>query len=313
MFHVSGFSCAVIGGALTGLTIVYPPPGRWDPEAQMELTQRHRVSSWAIVPTQLWRLIEHPRFDEYDLSSLRRVGGGGSTFQPELWRQVRERLPQVERMATGYGMTETCGAGTHHDGPAALEHPDAVGAPVPGYAICVRGPDGQVLGEGETGIIHLRGACNFLGYWGDPESTAAALDAERWYRTGELGHIAGGLLYLDGRGSDLIIRGGENIYAIEIENRLIEHPAIAEAAVIGVPNRVLGEEVRAVIVVQPGRTIDVDEVRAWVGGALAAFKVPTQVDMVTELPHNASGKVLKKLLQQGADVAGPTTAGFEGE
>ena len=313
MFHVSGFSCAVIGGALTGLTIVYPPPGRWDPEAQMELTQRHRVSSWAIVPTQLWRLIEHPRFDDYDLSSLRRIGGGGSTFQPELWRQVRQRLPQVDRMATGYGMTETCGAGTHHDGQAALEHPDAVGAPVPGYAICVRGPDGQMLGEGETGIIHLRGACNFLGYWDDPESTAAALDAERWYRTGELGHIAGGLLYLDGRGSDLIIRGGENIYAIEIENRLIEHPAIAEAAVIGVPNRVLGEEVRAVIVVQPGKTIGVEEVRAWVGQALAAFKVPTQVDMVTELPHNASGKVLKKLLQQGADVAVPAIVGFEGE
>jgi len=313
MFHVSGFSCAVVGGALTGLTIVYPEPGRWDPEEHLELTQRHRVSSWAIVPTQLWRLLEHPRLGDYDLSSLRRIGGGGSTFQPELWRQVRERLPQVGRMSTGYGMTETCGAGTHHDGRAALEHPDAVGAPVPGYSICVRGPDSEELPEGETGVIHLRGPCNFLGYWKNQVATESALDAERWYRTGELGHLSGGLLYLDGRGSDLIIRGGENIYAIEIENRLIEHPSIAEAAVIGVPDRVLGEQVKAFVVSRAGTTIDADVVREWVGGTLAAFKVPAEVELVPELPHNASGKVLKKLLLQGSVDAVATTAGFEGE
>ena len=256
MFHVSGFSSAVIGGALTGLTIVYPPPGRWDPDVHLELTQRHRVSSWPIVPTQLWRLLEHPRLGDFDLSSLQRVGGGGSTFQPELWRQVGQRLPQVARMATGYGMTETTGAGTHHDGQAAIDHPDAVGAPVPGYAICVRDPEGGLLPEGQTGEIHLRGASNFIGYWDDPDATNRALDHDRWYRTGELGHMEGGLLYLDGRGSDLIIRGGENIYPIEIENRLIEHPGIAEAAVIGVADRVLGEKVKAVIVAHPGAILD---------------------------------------------------------
>lgn len=297
MFHISGFSVALIGGALIGATIAYPPPGRWDPEVHLEMTQRHNASAWSIVPTQLWRLLEHPRLDQFDLSSLRRIGGGGSTFQPDLWRTVREKLPQVSRMATGYGMTETCGAGTHQDGRAAIEHPDAVGAPVPGYEICVRDPDGHVLAAGDIGEIHLRGPSNFLGYWDNPGATAAALDDDRWYGTGELGRIEHGLLFLEGRGSDLIIRGGENVYPIEIENRLIEHPSIAEAAVIGVPDRVLGEQVMAVVVAHPGASVDLPDVQRWVGETLAPFKVPAQLEIRPDLPHNAAGKVLKQLLK----------------
>ena len=297
MFHISGFSVALIGGALIGATIAYPPPGRWDPEVQLEMTERYKASAWSIVPTQLWRLLEHPRFDEFDLSSLKRIGGGGSTFQPELWRTVREKLPQVSRMATGYGMTETCGAGTHQDGRAAVEHPDAVGAPVPGYEICVRDPDGDVLAVSDIGEIHLRGPSNFLGYWDNPGATAAALDGDRWYRTGELGRIEHGLLFLEGRGSDLIIRGGENVYPIEIENRLIEHPSIAEAAVIGVPDRVLGEQVMAVVVTHAGASVDLSDIQGWVGQTLAPFKVPALLDIRADLPHNAAGKVLKQLLK----------------
>lgn len=297
MFHISGFSVALIGGSLIGLTIAYPPPGRWDPEVHMEMTQRFRASAWSIVPTQLWRILDHPRLGEFDLSSVRRIGGGGSTFQPELWRAVRERLPHVTKMATGYGMTETCGAGTHQDGRAALDHPDAVGAPVPGYEICVRSPDGDVLSAGEVGEICLRGPSNFAGYWDNPDATRSALDADRWYHTRELGRIEHGLLFLEGRGSDLIVRGGENIYPIEIENRLIEHPAVAEAAVIGVPDRVLGEEVKAVVVTHPGREIGLDDVRQWVAEELAAFKVPAYLEVRSELPHNAAGKVVKHLLR----------------
>jgi acyl-CoA synthetase (AMP-forming)/AMP-acid ligase II len=299
MFHVSGFSCAVIGGALTGITIVYPPAGRWDPEVQLELTERHRISSWPLVPTQLWRLLEHPRFGDFDLSSLRRIGGGGATFQPELWRQVHERLPQVAVMSTGYGMTETCGAGTHQDGEAARKHPDAVGAPVPGYSLRVCDPDGREVPDGTTGEIQLRGPCNMLGYWEDEVATRRSLDADRWYRTGEFGHIEDGLLFLDGRGTELIIRGGENVYPIEIENRLIEHPGIAEAAVIGVPDRVLGEQVKAVVVRQAGADdLDAAGVQDWVAATLAAFKVPAVVEFRHELPHTATGKVQKTLLKE---------------
>jgi acyl-CoA synthetase (AMP-forming)/AMP-acid ligase II len=308
MFHISGFSVALIGGAMIGQTIAYPPPGRWDPERQLEMTERLRATAWSLVPTQLWRLLDHPRFEEFDVSSLRRIGGGGATFQPELWRRVRERLPHIERMATGYGMTETCGAGTHQDGKAAREHPEAVGAPVPGYSIAVRRVDGSLAAVGEVGQICLRGPCNFLGYWDNPEATARALDSDRWYHTGEMGHIEYGLLFLDSRGTDLIIRGGENIYPIEIENRLIEHPAVAEAAVIGVPDRVLGEEVEAVVVLKDGACFDDDSMRQWVGEALAAFKVPSRMRVVDDLPHNPAGKVMKHLLRDAT-----RTSGFEEE
>lgn len=297
MFHISGFSVALIGGALIGMTIAYPPPGRWDPEVHLEMTQRFGATAWSLVPTQLWRLLDHPRFDEFDLSTLRRVGGGGATFQPELWKHVRERLPHLERMGTGYGMTETCGAGTHQDGHAAESHPDAVGAPVPGYSISVRDPDGHVVDEGEVGEIWLRGPCNLLGYWENAAATSRALDSDRWYHTGELGHISDGLLYLDGRGTDLIIRGGENVYPIEIENRLVEHPAVAEAAVVGVPDRVLGEQVKAFVVLHPRSRFDLEEMRRWVGAALAGFKVPAMLEVVDSLPHNAAGKVMKHLLR----------------
>jgi acyl-CoA synthetase (AMP-forming)/AMP-acid ligase II len=305
MFHISGFSTALIGGSVMGMTIAYPPPGRWDPELQLEMTQRFQATNWSLVPTQLWRLLEHPAFDNYDLSTLRRVGGGGATFQPELWKRVAEKLPQLDRMGTGYGMTETCGAGTHQDGRAAAEHPDAVGAPVPGYSLSVRDPGGRVVDEGVVGEIWLRGPCNLLRYWDNPEATAQALDADRWYHAGEFGHIQGGLLYLDGRGTELIIRGGENIYPIEIENRLIEHPAVAEAAVIGVPDRILGEEVKAVVVLHPGAALDLDAMREWVGAALAAFKVPSLLEVVDSLPHTASGKVMKHALRNPeANLAG---------
>jgi acyl-CoA synthetase (AMP-forming)/AMP-acid ligase II len=305
MFHISGFSVALIGGSLIGQTLAYLPPGRWDPELHLEMTERFKATAWSLVPTQLWRLLEHPKFHQYDLSSLRRVGGGGATFQPELWKRVSEQMPQLERMGTGYGMSETCGAGTHQDGQAAAQHPDAVGAPVPGYSISIRGTEGQVLGEGDIGEIWLRGPSNLLYYWGNPEATAKALDADRWYHTGELGHIQDGLLFLDGRGTELIIRGGENIYPIEIENRLVEHPAVAEAAVIGVPDRVLGEDVKAVVVLHPGQPFDLATMKDWVGAELAAYKVPALLDVVDTMPHNAAGKVMKHVLKDpGTNLSG---------
>jgi acyl-CoA synthetase (AMP-forming)/AMP-acid ligase II len=293
MFHISGFTTQVIGGPYFGGTWVYPPAAAWREEVHLQLSERHRATAWSIVPTQLWRLLDYPGLDDYDLSSLRRVGGGGSTFQPELWRRVAERLPQVARMSTGYGMSETCGAGTLHDGSDAIAHPDAVGRPGPGMEIQIRDPLGAAVPEGVVGQIHLRGGTVMLGYWADPAATASSLDAERWYATGEMGHVADGLLYLDGRGSDLIVRGGENVYPIEIENRLVEHPGIAEAAVIGVEDRVLGQRVAAVVVLHTGADVDEADVQTWVGEALAKFKVPSEVRFVDALPHNAAGKVLK--------------------
>ena len=147
---------------------------------------------------------------------------------------------------------------------------------------------------------------SLIGYWDNPEATGRALDADRWYHTGELGHIRDGLLYLDGRGAELIIRGGENIYPIEIENRLVEHPAVAEAAVVGVPDdRLLGEEVKAVVVLHAGQRLDLEEMGDWVGAALARFKVPALLEVAESLPHNAAGKVMKHLVRDpAANLAG---------
>ena len=141
-----------------------------------------------------------------------------------------------------------------------------------------------MLPEDEIGEICLRGAVVLRSYWANPEATARALDDERWYRTGEFGHISGGLLYLDSRGSDLVIRGGENIYPIEIENRLIEHPEIADVAVVGVEHRTLGQEVAAHVVRLAGSNLDAEEVQAWVAQTLAPFKVPSVVFFAQALP-----------------------------
>jgi acyl-CoA synthetase (AMP-forming)/AMP-acid ligase II len=306
LFHVSGFSVQLIHAPFTGTRLVYPAPGRFSEETHLSMTERYRPTRWSVVPTHLWRLLEWPGLGDYDLSSLKSVGGGSSTWAPELLRQVKEKIPSVDRVTMGYGLTETTGGGTNHDGDTGIAHPGSVGRAGPGVEVQIRGPHGEALGEHEVGEIQMRSAMNFLGYWNNPEATAACLDADRWFRTGDYGHISDGLLYLESRRSDMIIRGGENVYPIEIENRLIEHPDIAECAVVGVDHRTLGQEVKAFVVVRPGASVSADDVRAWVGETLAAFKVPTVVEFADSLPHNATGKVMKHLLLQGSGPSGFT-------
>jgi acyl-CoA synthetase (AMP-forming)/AMP-acid ligase II len=298
LFHTSGLSGQLIAGMFTGTTTVFPEPGRWREDVHLELTQTYKATMWSVVPTQLWRLLEWPELDRYDLSSLQRVAGGGSVWPPELLRALEERLPQVQR-TVGYGMTETTSCGTSLKSAATFDHPDSIGQPGPTVEIQVRDPVGnQVLAEGEVGEICLRSAGTFLGYWQDPGATKAALETDGWYHTGEHGFIRGGFVYLGGRRSDLIIRGGENIYPVEIENRLIEHEDILETAVVGAPHPTLGEEVDAFVVRRPGSDIGEEDVRSWVAQALAAFKVPSRVHFVESMPHNAAGKVMKHLLRQ---------------
>ena len=194
-------------------------------------------------------------------------------------------------------MTETNGLGTSLSRGDTYTRPDSIGQAAPTVQVEIRDPvTHEVLPHGEVGEIALRTAATFLGYWRNPEATARVLDAERWYHTGDFGHIRDGFVYLEGRRQDLIIRGGENIYPIEIENRLIEHPDLFEVAVVGVPHPALGQEVKAYVVEKvPGSLTEAD-VEEWCAVTLARFKVPTHVEFVTELPHNATGKVLKHLL-----------------
>jgi acyl-CoA synthetase (AMP-forming)/AMP-acid ligase II len=300
MFHVSGLTCTMVPAPMNGLTLVYPPIGRWREDVHLALSEQHRVSGWSLVPTQLWRLLDWPDLERCDLTSLRTVTGGGATWPPGLLRKLEERLPWVRpALGLGYGMTETNGLGTSLGGAASFVHPDSIGQPLPTVEIEIRDPvTRRSLTEGVVGEIALRSASTFAGYWRDSTATQAVIE-DGWYHTGDLGSHRDGFVYLAGRRRDLIIRGGENISPVEVENRLYEHPAVAEAAVVGVPHQTLGQQVKAFLVLREGHTTTAAEIRTFAGTALAAFKVPEHVEFVGTLPHNASGKVLKHLLLPG--------------
>ena len=294
-FHISCTAAILMSGPRFGSTIVFPPPGRWDPGVHLALTERHRVTSWSGVPTHYWRMLEHPDFERTDLTSLQSVGSGGTPFPPELIRLIRERIHDVD-VSNGYGATETTGVGTVLSGALGRARPDSVGPAVPTMQLQVRDPDGRVLPEGELGEVCIRGACVFLGYWDDPAATAASLWPDRWYRTGDFGRIDRGVLVIDSRREDLIIRAGENISPIEVEHRIVEHPDVIDAAVVGVPDRELGQAVRAYVVARPGSVLTERDVQAWVAAGLAAFKVPTRVELRDALPYTETGKVMKHAL-----------------
>jgi acyl-CoA synthetase (AMP-forming)/AMP-acid ligase II len=307
-FHVSGLNCQLVAACASGMTIVYPPPGKWREDVHLELTERHRATTWSLVPTQLWRLLDWPQLDRYDLSSLRNIGGGSAVWQPELLRTLAVKLPHVRPgLRVGWGMTESNGAGTSLRPDSTYEHPTSIGNAAPTVELEIRDPaTGVALGEGAVGEICVRMPALFLRYWNNPEATRAVLDDERWYHTGDFGHVVDELVYLEGRRQDLVIRGGENIYPAEIENRLIEHPDIAEVAVVGVDHPRLGQEVKAYVVRHPGSSLSSTGVREFAAASLASYKVPAYVELVAELPHNSAGKVLKHLLGAGPSAA----AGF---
>lgn len=305
MFHIAGMNSQIVMAPVTGMTIVYPPPGRWQETVHLQLSQEHAVTNWSLVPAQLWRLVDWPDLQQYDLSALRNIGGGSSIWPPELLRRAREVLPGAKaEIRLGYGMTETNGLGTSLGPPLTYTHPESVGRPSAGVEVEVRDPGTcETVAEGVTGEVCLRTAASLLGYWDNPEATASALDEQRWYRTGDFGYTRDGLLFLEGRRHDLIIRGGENIYPAEIENRLVEHPDIAEVAVVGAEHPTLGQEVKAFVVPARGRTLTEQDVRDWAGAALASFKVPAHVQFLQSLPRNAMGKVLRQQLLDPAATA----------
>jgi len=298
LFHVSGCHSTLVVGLLAGLKLVMPT-GRFTPEAALELIQEHEVTVWATVPTMVWRVCEHPDRHDYDTSSVRSVAFGGSPSADELQRMVRETFPNVTSTSNAYGLTETSSVATVISGQEAIEKPTSVGPPVPTVKVKVIDPSGAEVPPGETGEVCIAGPILMAGYWNKPEATAEAIDEDGWLHTGDLGHVDGeGFVYITDRKKDMIIRGGENIYCVEIEQRLVTHPDIADAAIIGVPHPELGEEVKAVVQLEDGATLSEADVKQWVADALAAFKVPTYVDLTfDQLPRNASGKLLKNVLR----------------
>ena len=304
LFHVSGCHSGLVVGMLAGIEIVIPA-GRFDPAEALRLIEQHKVTVWATVPTMVWRVCEHPGRHDYDTSTVTAVAFGGSPSADELQRKVADTFPNVRTTSNAYGLTETSSVATVISGPDAKRKPESVGPPVPTVEVRIVDPLNEPLAQGGTGEVCIRGPILMKGYWNKPEATAEAIDADGWLHTGDIGHLDDeGYLTITDRKKDMIIRGGENIYCVEIENRLVEHPAVADAAIIGVPHAELGEEVKAVVQIEAGETLSEDDVRSWVRAELADFKVPAYVELRAEpLPRNASGKLLKNVLRGEGEVS----------
>jgi acyl-CoA synthetase (AMP-forming)/AMP-acid ligase II len=292
LFHVAGLHSGVVAALGAGATVIWQP-GRFDPDATLALIERERVTSWTSVPTTVWRVVHHPGVARYDVSSLRHIGGGGAAWSPALQDKMREVFGEQLAYGIGYGLTESTGLATSASYLELREHPESVGRPAPTIAVKVVDP---ATGEptGGTGEICIRGPLNMLGYWRNPEATATVLDRDRWLHSGDLGEIRDGMLYLTTRRTDLILRGGENVYPTEIENCLEGHPKVAEVAVVGIPDEELGQQVLAVVVPLQGAAVDEADLAAYVKERLAYFKVPARwVVRRDPLPRNASGKLVR--------------------
>ncbi|MEO8693118.1 MAG: class I adenylate-forming enzyme family protein [Acidimicrobiales bacterium] len=304
LFHVSGLQSAAISGIAHGIRYIWTT-GRFDPKQILEITAREKITRMGGITTQVWRILEHPDFDKYDLSHVTAMGGGGSIFSPELQRAMREKLPNAAaNFSIGYGLTECGGLCTMANSEMLEAHPDAcMGKAIPTAQIAIIDDEGNRLANGEIGNVCIKGPMVMPGYWDNPKATADAFFPGRWLKSGDFGWMdEEKLLYLATRKRDMIIRGGENIYPIEIENRLDEHPAIGEAAIVGVDHRTLGQQVKAVVVPRLGMKVNERELSEWVGATLAYYKVPEFWEIRDEpLPRNATGKVMKHVLTGEAE------------
>jgi long-chain acyl-CoA synthetase len=303
LFHVSGCHSSLVVGTLAGIKLVIPQ-GRFEPPQALQLIADESITVWATVPTMVWRVCEHPDRHDYDTSSVTSVAFGGSPSADELQRMVRETFPNVRSTSNAYGLTESSSVATVINGQDAIDKPTSVGPPVPVVDIRIVDVAGAEVATGGTGEVLIKGPIIMPGYWNKPEATAETV-IDGWLHTGDIGRVdEDGYLFITDRAKDMIIRGGENIYCVEIEQRLVEHEAIADAAVFGVPHPELGEEVKAVVQVAPGQSITEAEIKAWIAETLANFKVPAYVELTDDkLPRNASGKLLKNVLRGQGEVS----------
>lgn len=300
LFHVTGCLATMILNYATGAKLVLMPVGRFEPETAMQIIEKEQVTAIGGVPTIMWRILEDPNLEKYDLSSVKRASYGGAPAAPELVERIEKFFPNLRKtLTTAYGLTETASVATAHGGEDYFAHPGSVGRAVPTVEVRVVADDENDAPAGERGEVWIKGPTVMArGYWQRPDANAGAF-SDGWFRSGDIGYLdPDGFLYLVDRAKDMIIRAGENVYSVEIENVLFDHPDIVDAAVVGVPHRTLGEEVKAVVQVRPGSTVTEADIRTFCAAHLANFKVPEYVDIRTEpLPRNPAGKVLKNLLR----------------
>lgn len=295
LFHATGCHSVLVTNTAVGGKLVMMH--KWDTTRALELIERERVTIFGGVPAMAWQVVEHPEFERYDTSSVRSVSYGGAPAAPELVRRIRERFPGVSP-GNGYGLTETSSVTALNSGADYVRKPDSVGVPVPVCEVAVVDVAGREVPTGEVGELRIKGPNVVEGYWNRPEATADSFDGG-WLRTGDVARVdEEGFLFVVDRAKDVVIRGGENVYCVEVESVLYDHPEVVDAAVVGIPDRVLGERVGAVVTVREGSPVSEEELRDHVAARLAAFNVPERVELRTEaLPRNPQGKILKRDLK----------------
>jgi long-chain acyl-CoA synthetase len=290
LFHIGGVHATGLAMVSNG-TLVFLK-GRFDAGEVLEVIERERVEVWGAIPTMTLRVLDHPSLPERDVSSMRSIPLGGAPVSGELLERLQQAFPNTRRRVTNvYGMTETSGTVARASGRVIAEFPGTTGEPLPAVDMKVLDPDAEGVGE-----ILVRTPGQMLGYW--REESGEVIDAEGFVHSGDLGRFVDGRLYITGRSKDIVIRGGENIAAPHVEGVLLEHPDVADVAVVGLPHPDLGEEVAAAVLLRPTATADVEALTAYARARLARFEVPSRWWLSEEpLPMTDAGKADKKRLR----------------
>ncbi len=294
LYHCFGMVLGNLACITHGSTIVYPNDG-FDPLAVLETVQAERCTGLHGVPTMFIAELDHPRFAEFDLSTLRTGIMAGSPCPIEVMKRVQADMHMAE-VTIAYGMTETSPVSCQSDADTPLEkRVSTVGRVQPHLEVKIIDPEsGAVVARGERGELCTRGYSVMHGYWGDVEKTREAIDAEGWMHTGDLATMdAEGYVNIVGRIKDMVIRGGENLYPREIEEFLYRHPQVQDVQVVGVPDEKYGEELCAWIIAKPGASPTEDDIRAFCKGQIAHYKVPRYIRFVTAFPMTVTGKIQK--------------------
>ena len=296
LFHVTGSHSAFLMSILIGRKIVMMK--KWDAGEALKIIEEEKVSDITGVPTQTWELLSHPKKNDYDLSSLKVLGGGGGPRPAEHVKQLDEQFEG--RPGIGYGLSETNALATLGNGDEYVNHPSSTGRVVPPLTeIKILDNDWNEVAEGELGEIAIKTPASMVGYWKNDEATKECMNEDGWFRTGDLGKFEGPFLYIVDRVKDMVIRGGENIACPEVEAAIYEHENVLEVCVFGVPDTRLGEIVSCCIYLKPGMVLDEEELRDFLANKLAPFKIPAVFNFSEiKLPRLASEKFGKPKLRK---------------
>jgi long-chain acyl-CoA synthetase len=299
LFHTFGQTCTMNSAVAVGACVTMLP--RFDPEKALAIIERDKVTVFQGVPTMYNAMLHADGADTVDASCLRLCMSGGAAIPVELIRGFEEKFGCA--ILEGYGLSETSPVASFNH-PDKERKPGSIGTPIEGVEMQVWDDDGNEVPQGEVGEIVIRGHNIMKGYWERPEATEESIDDEGWFRSGDMAKVdEDGYFFIVDRKKDLIIRGGYNVYPREIEEVLYEHPAIQEAAVVGVPDESLGEEVGAAVVLKKGESVDADEIKSYVKEQVAAYKYPRKIWFEEELPKGPTGKILKREIEVPEQVA----------